>query len=126
MERALGILRALSTGPARVTDIATRTSLPKSTVSRLLSTLEGDPRFFFDDSQSPQGYGSGTEEWAGGGDYWGGLNMTLPFGRLALASLLAAKGDTAGANVQIEILKKQWARADAEFLPAKELTKLSR
>lgn len=44
----------------------------------ILTTLEGDPRFFFDDSQSPQGYGTGTEEWAGGGDYWGGLNMTLP------------------------------------------------
>src|SRR4029453_17861651 len=24
-------------------------------------------------------YGTGTEEWGGGGDYWGGLNMTLPF-----------------------------------------------
>lgn len=44
-----------------------------------LGTLEGDPRFFFDDSQSPQAYGTGTEEWGGGGDYWGGLNMTLPF-----------------------------------------------
>jgi hypothetical protein len=44
-----------------------------------LSTLEGDPRFFFDDSQTPQGQGTGTEEWGGGGDYWGGLNMTLPF-----------------------------------------------
>lgn len=44
-----------------------------------LHTLEGDPRFFFDDSQSPQGYGTGTEEWGGGGDGWGGLNMTLPF-----------------------------------------------
>jgi hypothetical protein len=44
-----------------------------------LNTLEGDPRFFFDDSQSPQAYGTGTEEWGGGGDYWGGLNMTLPF-----------------------------------------------
>jgi hypothetical protein len=43
-----------------------------------LQTLEGDPRFFFDDSRSPQAYGTGTEEWAGGGDYWGGLNMTLP------------------------------------------------
>ena len=37
-----------------------------------LTTLEGDPRFFFDDSQTPQGQGTGTEEWAGGGDYWGG------------------------------------------------------
>ena len=44
-----------------------------------LGTLEGDPRFYFDDSMSPQAQGTGTEEWAGGGDYWGGLNMTLPF-----------------------------------------------
>ena len=44
-----------------------------------LNTLEGDPRFFFDDSQTPQAYGTGTEEWGGGGDYWGGQNMTLPF-----------------------------------------------
>ena len=44
-----------------------------------LSTLEGDPRFFFDDSETPQAYGTGTEEWGGGGDYWGGLNMTLSF-----------------------------------------------
>jgi hypothetical protein len=43
-----------------------------------LGTLEADPRFFFDDSKSPQAYGTGTEEWGGGGDYWGGLNMTLP------------------------------------------------
>ncbi|MBO0720592.1 MAG: DUF2961 domain-containing protein, partial [Blastocatellia bacterium] len=45
----------------------------------ILNTLEGDPRFFFDDSLSPQAYGTGTEEWGGGGDYWGGQNMTLPF-----------------------------------------------
>lgn len=45
----------------------------------VLNTLEGDPRFFFDDSQTPQCYGTGTEEWGGGGDYWGGRNMTLPF-----------------------------------------------
>ena len=44
-----------------------------------LTTLEGDPRFFFDDSASPQAYGTGTEEWAGGGDYWGGENMSCPW-----------------------------------------------
>lgn len=44
----------------------------------VLWTLEGDPRFFFDDSQTPQAYGTGTEEWCGGGDYWGGRTMTLP------------------------------------------------
>lgn len=43
-----------------------------------LYTLEGDPRFFFDDSKTPQAQGTGTEEWCGGGDYWGGENMTLP------------------------------------------------
>ena len=45
----------------------------------VLSTLEGDPRFFFDDSNTPQAQGTGTEEWCGGGDYWGGRTMTLPF-----------------------------------------------
>ena len=44
-----------------------------------LTTLEGDPRFFFDDSLTPQAQGTGTEEWGGGGDYWGGSTMTLPF-----------------------------------------------
>jgi hypothetical protein len=44
----------------------------------VLSTLEGDPRFFFDDSGTPQAQGTGTEEWAGGGDYWSGQTMTLP------------------------------------------------
>ena len=44
-----------------------------------LGTLEGDPRFFFDDSLTPQAQGTGTEEWCGGGDYWGGNTMTLPF-----------------------------------------------
>jgi hypothetical protein len=45
-----------------------------------LTTLEGDPRFFFDDSQTPQVQGTGTEEWGGGGDYWElGQTTTLPF-----------------------------------------------
>lgn len=45
-----------------------------------LGTLEGDPRFFFDDSQTPQVQGTGTEEWGGGGDYWqNGQTTTLPF-----------------------------------------------
>ncbi len=45
-----------------------------------LTTLEGDPRFFFDDSKTPQAQGTGTEEWGAGGDYWnGGQSTTLPF-----------------------------------------------
>jgi hypothetical protein len=49
------------------------------TKSGNLRTLEGDPRFYLDDSLSPQGQGTGSEEWGGGGDYWGGRRMTLPF-----------------------------------------------
>lgn len=40
IERAFSILRALSLGPVGVTDLSQRTGLPKSTVSRILSTLE--------------------------------------------------------------------------------------
>ena len=40
IERAFSILRALSLGASGVTDLGERTGLPKSTVSRLLSSLE--------------------------------------------------------------------------------------
>ncbi len=40
IERAFAVLRVLSLGPTGVTDIADRTDLPKSTVSRLLAALE--------------------------------------------------------------------------------------
>ncbi|MFN8022432.1 MAG: IclR family transcriptional regulator [Acidimicrobiales bacterium] len=40
IDRAFAVLRALTQGNAGVTEIAERVSLPKSTVSRLLSTLE--------------------------------------------------------------------------------------
>lgn len=40
VERAFAVLRSLSSGPAGVTELADRVELPKSTVSRLLSTLE--------------------------------------------------------------------------------------
>lgn len=38
--RAFSVLEILSSGPAGVSDISTETGLPKSTVSRLVSTLE--------------------------------------------------------------------------------------
>lgn len=40
IERAFSILRALSLGAVGVTELSQRTGLPKSTVSRMLSTLE--------------------------------------------------------------------------------------
>jgi DNA-binding IclR family transcriptional regulator len=42
IERAFAILRVLARGPVGVTDIADRTGLPKSTVSRLLAALESE------------------------------------------------------------------------------------
>ena len=40
IDRAFAVLRSLASGPAGVSEIAERVTLPKSTVSRLLSTLE--------------------------------------------------------------------------------------
>jgi DNA-binding IclR family transcriptional regulator len=40
IDRAFAVLRSLASGPAGVSEIADRVALPKSTVSRLLSTLE--------------------------------------------------------------------------------------
>lgn len=40
IDRAFAVLRSLAAGPAGVTEVAERVGLPKSTVSRLLSTLE--------------------------------------------------------------------------------------
>lgn len=45
----------------------------------ILSVLEGDPRFFFDDSKTLKAMGTGSEEWAGCCDYWGVETMTIPF-----------------------------------------------
>src|SRR5262249_51245509 len=52
------------------------------------------------------------------------LDDTVQRARLALGRLLAGKGDTAGAKVQFDILGKQWAHADPDFIQAQELRKL--
>lgn len=41
VERAIDLLEALARGPAGISDLGAATGLPKSTVSRLLATLEG-------------------------------------------------------------------------------------
>ena len=96
VERAFAVLRCLSGGPAGVTDVADRVSLPKSTVSRLLSTLE------------ELGMVEQTEP---GGSYRVGSGMTeiaaavLP-GRSLIAAvrphlydLAKATGETAGLSI---------------------------
>jgi hypothetical protein len=76
-----------------------------------LPTLEGDPRFFFDDSKTPQAWGTGTEEWGGGGDYWGGRNMTLPFaGHPVGTSKKTAKSE-------LDLLNSAYRFLIADFFP---------
>jgi hypothetical protein len=78
----------------------------------VLTTLEGDPRFFFDDSQSPQAYGTGTEEWGGGGDYWGGRTMTLP-----LAGHPVGAPDPAAAQNSEDAIESAYRLLVADAMP---------
>jgi hypothetical protein len=49
--------------------------------SEVGGTLEGNPRIYLDDANTPQVQATGTEEWGLGGDYWqGGKQTSLPMG----------------------------------------------
>ncbi len=78
----------------------------------VLTTLEGDPRFYFDDSRSPQVQGTGTEEWGGGGDYWGGRTMTLP-----LAGHPVGVVDAAQAKSPADLIHSAYRFLLADLLP---------
>ncbi len=78
----------------------------------VLTTLEGDPRFFFDDARSPQAYGTGTEEWAGGGDYWGGQTMTLP-----LAGHPAGVDDPSHSQAPEDLIQSAYRHLVADAMP---------
>lgn len=77
-----------------------------------LTTLEGDPRFFFDDSQTPQAQGTGTEEWGGGGDYWGGETMTLPFAGHPVGARSAAE-----AKNEEDMIESEYRFLLADLMP---------
>jgi hypothetical protein len=74
--------------------------------------LEGDPRFFFDDSKTPQGQGTGTEEWGGGGDYWGGQTMTLPFAGHPVGARTAEE-----ARCQEDLIQSEYRFLLADLMP---------
>lgn len=62
------------------------------------STLEGDPRIYIDDSQTPQIQVTGTEEWGLGGEYWNnGVQTSLPLGGLPSSTNNPAGADHDGA-----------------------------
>jgi hypothetical protein len=61
-------------------------------------TLEGNPTFFIDGSNTPQVQATGTEEWGLGGNYWNGGNQTtLPLGGLPSSTNNPAGSDIDGA-----------------------------
>ena len=96
IERAFGVLRSLAAGPAGVTEIADRVGLPKSTVSRLLSTLEAI---------------GAVEQVSAGGDYRVGWTMVelaaaaqpgrslISLVRPHLAELSRVTGEAAGLSI---------------------------
>lgn len=65
IERAFSILRALAVGPAGVSELATMVNLPKSTVARMLSTLEAVGAVDRMEDSSDYRIGMGIAELAG-------------------------------------------------------------
>lgn len=63
-------------------------------------TLEGNPRIFLDEADTPQVQATGTEEWGLGGNYWrGGQQVSLPLGGLPSADNNPAGADVDGAGL---------------------------
>jgi DNA-binding IclR family transcriptional regulator len=94
VERAFGILRALSLGPAGVTDLSERTGLPKSTVSRLLSALE-EQRAVDQNDDGAYGLGSGIAEL---GTALRGGQSVVDVARPHMIELMELTGEAVGVN----------------------------
>jgi len=107
VERAVAILRALTTGPARVTELAARTHLPKSTVSRLLSTLEGLEAVEQSGNGGPYRLGRLAEEiGAATGPTRALPELAQPF----LAELSLLTGEAAGLSVREGVMVRYLAQ----------------
>lgn len=93
IERAFAILRALAVGPSGVSEIAAQVALPKSTVSRMLTTLEG--LRVVERLEDSAGYriGTGIAELVGSANGLAALSVAV---RPHLARLADQTGETAG------------------------------
>ena len=96
VERAFGVLRSLSSGPARLSEIAERTELPKSTVSRLLSTLVDVGAVERSDDRGEYGLGELIIDLSVSA---GPERSLIAFARPSLEELSAATGEAAGLSV---------------------------
>ncbi len=99
ISRAFAVLRALAVGPQGVTDVADHVGLPKSTVARLLTSLEAVGAVAQDDTGGDYRIGQGLIDIIGAaGDDRGLLAAARPH----LHSLVNQVGETAGVSVRAD------------------------
>ncbi len=99
ISRAFAVLRALAVGPQGVTDVADSVGLPKSTVARLLTSLEAVGAVAQDDTGGDYRIGQGLIDIIGAaGDDRGLLAAARPH----LHSLVNQIGETAGVSVRAD------------------------
>ncbi len=98
IERAFSILRCLALGPAGVTEIAANVSLPKSTVARMLATLEAIGAVDRAEDSADYRIGAGIGELAGSLDASASLIVSV---RPHLARLAMQLGEAAGFSVPV-------------------------
>lgn len=96
VERAMSLLRALSVAPAGVSELAGLVSLPKSTVARLLATLEATGAVDRVDDSTEYQIGQGLLALTGAQDASASMIAAV---RPYLAQLADALGEAAGFTV---------------------------
>lgn len=96
IQRAFAILRALSVGPAGVTDLAERAGLPKSTVARLLNALEDEGAVQQVEAGGEYRLGNGLVDLAGASAP--GRNL-IASARPHLLELMEQTGETSGVSI---------------------------
>lgn len=96
LERAFAILRALAIRPARISELASIVRLPKSTVARMLTTLELVGAVERDDATQAYRIGEGMAQLAAPMDFTTSLVVAI---KPHLDQLAAQVGEAAGFSV---------------------------
>ncbi len=96
LERAFAILRALAIRPARISELATIVRLPKSTVARMLATLELVGAVERDEASQSYRIGEGLAQLAAPMDFTTSLVVAI---KPHLDQLAASVGEAAGFSV---------------------------
>ena len=99
ISRAFSVLRALAVGPQGVTEVADQVGLPKSTVARLLTSLEAVDAVVQDDAGGDYRIGQGLIDIVGAS---GDERSLTAAARPHLHSLVDQIGETAGVSVRAD------------------------